>query len=296
MLKSIELAPESSCTKYLYLAQLCAGKEALDLYQKALALLSKQPSSEDIKRQMSQVYTAMTELYMSDETLECGEDALSNEMTIKKCEAFLGEARNLDPYSAETICCQAQFWLSVYGVDEKKSDVVNLLKDFLGKIYAGCVVSEPEQMGAESLEEQEQHEELVEKAKIGALIKCLDYDARMTIVKLFLECQESAHALCPLDSLYEENDSPVELDYLSALVATQLGYEAETIREHLESFVEKWSQSCSYMTSLSIQEMEDGGELMQMYQNAIEMLEQLGGNGGMEEDNSHDMNVDSSHQ
>ena len=267
----------------MYLAQLFAGKESLGYYQKALSLLSSAPvQDDDAKRKMAQVYTAMTELYMSDETLDLSDEiALCNneenkvtELVTKKCESFLQEARKLDPYSAETVCCQAQFWLSVYGIEAKGSEVVALLEDFLGKIYSAASASVATVAADDANpEEKDLYEDQMESLRIEALIKCLEYDIRMEMLKLALECSCPDMASPLLDSLYSENDSPLELDYFSAMLVSQSENATspesqDLIRENLECFVEKYSQAKSYM------DLEDsqGEELAQMYENALEML------------------------
>lgn len=80
--RSISLAPEEEPDKYLNMAQLHEGREALDFYEKGLEVMHKQldggnhvtkGSNASLKQRLCMAYCSVGELYLTDLCFE--EDA-----------------------------------------------------------------------------------------------------------------------------------------------------------------------------------------------------------------------------
>lgn len=61
--RAITLEPDSGHSKYLSMAQLLSGKEALGMYKKGLEIIQEEKGS---KRELSNAFCAVAELYMTD--------------------------------------------------------------------------------------------------------------------------------------------------------------------------------------------------------------------------------------
>lgn len=71
--RSIAIAPDGEPDKYLYMAQLCGGHEALGFYEKALDLLQIEPSADTskdaalrLKQKLCMAYCSVGELFLTD--------------------------------------------------------------------------------------------------------------------------------------------------------------------------------------------------------------------------------------
>lgn len=108
---SISLAPDIGYEKYLNLAELATGKQALQLYEKGLNLLVpiREKTSDpalfrDLTEQLVGGLCAVAEIYMGDECFESNAESM--------CQHVLTEALKYDPNSAEALQVMASFKIS----------------------------------------------------------------------------------------------------------------------------------------------------------------------------------------
>ena len=139
LLKSIELNPDSGYEKYMNMGQLKGGQESLDFYRKGLTLLTAELSSvssasqsssdttspafiQQLRREVSQCYCAMAELFLTDLCFEEQADVKALELVEQSVqfdptnpEAFLIKANTLmsqerTQEAAETITHSFNLW------------------------------------------------------------------------------------------------------------------------------------------------------------------------------------------
>lgn len=119
---SIEVAPNEGYVKYLNLAQLLNGNDALKCYQKAYGIqrvemsrLRTKKSVANMKREMASCLVAAAELYLTD---LCDEDEAE-----KNCEGALDEAVKMCPDSVEVHQTHASLRLSQQREEDALADI-----------------------------------------------------------------------------------------------------------------------------------------------------------------------------
>lgn len=110
MLEAIGLEPSAGAEKYIALAQLCEGQQALELFQRAVEVLTAEASPEDNARTLSSLYCSMAELYMTDLCMEANAE--------ERCGGLLEEARTACPESYEVLQTKANMKMSQNKPDE----------------------------------------------------------------------------------------------------------------------------------------------------------------------------------
>ncbi|KAJ1919083.1 hypothetical protein H4219_002238 [Mycoemilia scoparia] len=182
LMKCVDIEPDKGYVKYLYLGQLSGGLEAINYFQKGIEIMMKDlksanPNSseqKDLKRKAAEAHISITDIYLTDCCFE--EDA------EKQCEANLDKAIEIDPECPDIYQTYASVRLSQTRVDDAKACLqksIDLWKDL-----------EPGHPNIPS------------------------YDTRISLVRLFLECQLHEDALDLLEALQKENDQSVDLWYL----------------------------------------------------------------------------------
>jgi len=181
---SLKLAPESGPIKFLNLAQLHEGKEALNYYNKAIELLNKQKKVssreevEQLNEKLVASFCAVAEIYMTDECMR--EDA------EEKCEEHLKNALAIQPNNTEALQLMASFKISQQNNEEALQ--------FLQTSLLSWNKLDPEDRPP--------------------------YEFRLQTAKLFIEVEGYENAAEVLEMLLEEYDGNAEVWYLLGLVET----------------------------------------------------------------------------
>jgi len=194
--RSITVAPESGHSKYLSLAQLMDGEEALSLYRKGIELLLKQEPSGDAagesdkrSRELSSSYCAVSELFMTD---LCDADEAESE-----CAACVQKAVDADEANPEAWQTKARLHLIKSEFEESKSSIGRSLGLWLPQYLA---VLEDREVAADPVE-----------------VCPLPYNTRLSTVKILMELEMWDDATQVLNGLTEEDESVVDVWYLLGL-------------------------------------------------------------------------------
>eukprot|EP00903_Cladosiphon_okamuranus_P020008 g18379.t1 len=209
--RSILLGPEEGPDKYLYMAQLHEGREALGHYEKGLELLLKQLSAAETKeaeaalrQRVCMAYCSVGELFLTDLCFD--QDAET------RCQDALDGSMRYD-----------------YGGPEPLNALANLRLS----------QSKPED-AAKSAEEAFR--------RLGLCEPPPDHEFRVSLAKVLVECSSvnascSDKALQVLNGLMQEDDENVELWYLMAVAFNSLQPpDYESARAHLNTAAEMLSK------------------------------------------------------
>lgn len=208
--KLIELSPDEGFSKYMCLAQLSTGIEAVNLYNKGIELMlieynkqindsnsstsqpstSKQSIDEEIedensmnkieKTDISTAYCSIAELYLTDLCME--------ENAADLCKSSLDNSLKYDPKNPEALQLLASYWLSKENLDEAKKSILESLDVWLPKYM------EAEEAGP-----------LVDPSQAITLT----YDSRINTSRILTEVQEYDKAVTVLEQLIDEDDEVV---------------------------------------------------------------------------------------
>jgi tetratricopeptide (TPR) repeat protein len=111
-LRSVELAPETNASKYFFLAQLSAGKEAVEFYRRGILVAEKSPQEEGQADRVASALVSICETYMTD---------LCDEPEARSvCEESLAEALRRAPDHFEAAVQTAVFHKTVGCFDAAK--------------------------------------------------------------------------------------------------------------------------------------------------------------------------------
>jgi len=186
---SIQLAPNVGHEKYMSLAGMLSGQQAIALYQKGIEiLLSQRQSIQDPtlqKEAISQLisgFCAIAEIYLTDECYNPNAELV--------CEKVLTEALNTDPQSTEALQTMASFKISQQKTEEA-------LK-FLQASYSTWGNLDPEHANYPQ------------------------FEFRTQSAKLFLELNQNNLAVEILDDLIEEDDEIAELWFLEGFALVNI--------------------------------------------------------------------------
>jgi len=206
--KLIELSPDEGFSKYMCLAQLSTGIEAVNMYNKGIELMlieynkqlndlnssTSQPSTskqsiddEDEnstnkieKSDISTAYCSIAELYLTDLCME--------ENAADLCKSSLDKSLHYDPKNPEALQLLASYWLSKENLDEAKKSILESLDVWLPKYV------EAEEAGP-----------LVDPSQAITLT----YDSRINTSRILTEVQEYDKAVTVLEQLIDEDDEVV---------------------------------------------------------------------------------------
>lgn len=98
------MEPDTGAEKYMALGQLCEGRQALDLFQKAMGILTAEGPSGETARTLSSLYCSAAELYMTDLCMEVNAE--------EHCEEFLKRAQAVCPENYEVLQTRANMKMS----------------------------------------------------------------------------------------------------------------------------------------------------------------------------------------
>lgn len=188
LLQCISLEPEEGHEKYLAMAQVSAGEEALSWLQKALQVLHAQNALDEDeaayrRKQTSGIYCSIAELYMTDLCM------LENAET--SCEGTLKLALEANPSDYEALLTMASMRVSQCRPDE----AISLLQES---------ITQWSMLSFEDLDYP-------------------TYEFRLNTARLLVELDQNAEARRLLRVLTHEDDQVVESWYLLALASYRLG-------------------------------------------------------------------------
>ncbi|KAG5188030.1 hypothetical protein JKP88DRAFT_269548 [Tribonema minus] len=229
--RSIEVAPDASAGKWLYMAQLHEGEEALKLYNRGLTLLEAalaQPAAAaaaaaatstltsipELRQQLSAACCAVAELYMTDLCFAPDAEAA--------CAAALDRALRHDAGGPEAHQAMAHLRLS----QGRAADAVPFAKEAARRVGAALAALEGDVMGG------------------GEGGPGPDYGFRVSAAKVLLECADADASCCEdalavLAGLMQEDDEDVETWFLmGAAFFKQDPPDLELARAHLERAAE----------------------------------------------------------
>jgi tetratricopeptide (TPR) repeat protein len=125
--RSVQIAPEESGTKWMFLGQLATGEQALKLYQRGCELLEKQKADPLRTKQLCKAKVAIAELYLTDLCMEDKAEA--------NCERTISEAEALDPSSIEVAQTKASMRLSQCRPEEARTCILRVADVLLSTPY-----------------------------------------------------------------------------------------------------------------------------------------------------------------
>lgn len=183
--RAIELDSSSSKTgfeKYLWMGQLCetSGRDAIVYYKKGIqrliAVIADLPENEQslLRSRLASAYSAMAELYMTDLCME--------ENAETECEKYVTNALLADDKSSEALQTMASMRLSQSRVEDAKTTLRNSMS-----IWQDQVPGTPQ---------------------------FPTYAARISLIRLLLECEMTEDAQKVLQQLENEGDDNVDLWYM----------------------------------------------------------------------------------
>ncbi|XP_076327475.1 uncharacterized protein LOC143234197 isoform X1 [Tachypleus tridentatus] len=271
LLKSVELSPDHSHSKYFSLGQLSEGLQALDYYQRGIDLLSKtveglsenqsdheavakvdqRNESISLKRELSNACCAMAEIYMTD---CCFEEDAEN-----KCQTLIQKGIVADPKNPEALQCMANFLLVKEEIEEAKAKMQESLSLWLPKY-------------------QLVREGGLDPSEFDPVEVCpLSYDARINTSKLLIELELYDEAAEVLEGLVEEEDEVVDTWYLLGWMNYLRGQDY-------------WGNSRFYLNNTKKLTAKFGADNPQILQHAEELLEEMGPGEDSEDENENEFN------
>lgn len=203
--KLVDLSPDDGFSKYMCLAQLSSGIEAVNYYKKGVELMlvefnkqssetnkpstSKQDEEDDsncvTKLDISTAFCSIAELYLTDLCME--EDAEN------LCKSYLDKSIEYDSTNPETLQLLASYWLSKDDIDQAKKFILDSLENWLPKYLEACE-SGP----------------MVDPSQAITL----SYDSRINTARILTEVEEYDKAVTVLEQLIEEDDEVVYIWYM----------------------------------------------------------------------------------
>jgi len=213
--QSTQLAPSENSVKWLYLAQLREGDEALLCYRTGIRLLEEteaaagdrgDPQSADsTKKQISRAYCSIAELFLTD---LCYDDGAEN-----SCEAAVQDSLRFDAGNLETYQTLASLRLSQCRGQEASEVILRVVHQVLEV--------------RERLHRRTLAADLTAQDGAETELDVPTVEASTATVKLCLECvpfntQLAQAAVALTNNLLAEDDEVIELWYLLGLASQQL--------------------------------------------------------------------------
>lgn len=203
--KLIHLSPDEGFSKYMCLAQLSSGIEAVNFYKKGVELMliefnkqsndknqpstSKKDEEEESngvnKLDISTAFCSIAELYLTDLCME--EDAEN------LCKFYLDKSIEYDPKNPETLQLLASYWLSKDDIELAKKLILDSVENWLPKYTEAC-----------------ENGPLVDPSQAITL----SYDSRINTARILTEVEEYDKAVTVLEQLVEEDDEVIYIWYM----------------------------------------------------------------------------------
>jgi len=249
--RAITVAPSVGHTKYLSLAQLMQGKESLELYNKAIEIMTKSirdiesspeknhseqtekkinsSSIQTLKQELSNAFCAITELWMTD---LCDENEAEQE-----CESNIQKSIEAYDSNPEAWQTKARFHLIKSEFEDAKSCMNESLAKWL-PLYTEALQSRPSSS----------------KQKFDPVEVCpLLYTTRIATAKILIELEDWDNATKVLDGLIEEDEDVVDTWYLLGwLNKLRADFERENVKNKDDDLAEGYLGNARYYLSKSL--------------------------------------------
>jgi len=219
--EAIYLNPDGNAKKYLHMAELYEGNDAVTFYLKAIDILTNQIQAyenntmenregfdlQDAKKDLSQSFSALGELYMTD--------LAKTENAVNLCQEYLMKAIEVNPLNLDAYYQLANYYLEVDNPETADQSLAKFIEIYKEK---------------KANNEDDFFDEFPEEMYLGAS-------------KVFVEVQRYADALMILEDLFEDDSDNFEILYMMCYCNFMLKNYLTT-QELLEEFTAKQSK-CS---------------------------------------------------
>eukprot|EP01036_Dinobryon_divergens_P029265 gene29265-38335_t len=229
LLQSTAMAPTDNPFKWMFLAQLQKGQEALISYKAGIDILAATLSSSDgeeqgqeavssVKTQIAKAHCAIAELFLTDLCFDDGAE--------EQCERSIAAAWAVDPRSLDAAQALASLRLS----QGRATDACRAMDSVAERILAARKVYR-ERTLMDELRGKEEPQEITEMPEMEFLIS----SAKLLIECAATEAVFAEHAADLLLDLLQDDDENIELWYLSG-VASMMRHPRDpgSARHHLE--------------------------------------------------------------
>jgi len=194
-MKAVNIKPDEGHVKYLYLGQLSQGGDAVKFYEKAIVIMKSivtEDESQGVgKRDISNVYCSLAELYMTDCCMEEGAE--------QSCKRACEQAIEIDAENPEAYLVMCNFVLTTGDMDSAKNICI--------KVYELW----------ESLSTNNEDDD-------SAIVELMSYESRMTLMKLLIEVELCEKVPKLGVQMLEENEDDIRIWYY-------IGYSKSLINE-----------------------------------------------------------------
>ena len=217
--KAIYINPNENPKKYLYIAQLYEGNDSATLYLRAIDILTAQMKNgnqapnlffqnteevdmNDLKKDLSQAYSAIGELFMTDLAL--------TENAINICKDYLHLAVEVNPTNIDAIYQMINYYLEVDDPEAAEKCAGSLME-----VYRQATESNNDDF----------FDEFPDETYLG-------------IAKVLVEMQKFNDALIIVEDMYEDDSNNMEVLYL-LIYCNYMAKNYATCKELLEEFNQK---------------------------------------------------------
>ncbi len=223
--QAIMLSPDTHPKKYLYIAELFTGADSVTFYLKAIEILTnhgeilekagqtnvtengEEYDLNDIKKDLSQAYTALGELYMTDLAL--------TENAINICKEYLHKAIEIDQTNLDSYLQLTNYYLEVDDHDMAEKSAFSLMD-----VYKQ----------AKDADKDDFFDEFPETTYLA-------------ISKVLIELQKHSDALAVLEDMFEDNSCNLEVLYLM-IYCNYMMKHYMTCKELMDDFNAKQEKHC----------------------------------------------------
>ena len=203
----LNIEKSSNYKKFVQMAELVDGKLSVQLYEKAIEILHKlynpivdsDPVQMEIKRDLSQAYSALAEIYQTD--------LLQYKESEGLCQENIEQALKIDNLCLDAFLQYANFYLNKEDIDQAKKWLKKLMEEIRRE--------ESEDLDKEGdIEEETKGEKEMEKGENP--IDFYPISFKMNVSRALMEVEEFDDAIEMLEYYIEEDAENIEALYLLA--------------------------------------------------------------------------------
>ncbi|VDK33349.1 unnamed protein product [Taenia asiatica] len=251
--KAVQLSPDEGYEKYMYLAQISEGSEAVDLYRKGIGIINRSLEATDgaasslkdkLRRALSNAYCAISDLYTTD---LCDEPEAES-----SCREAIEKATETDESNPQVWFCAANLLTIKAQDDEAKQALEKCLSLYWPQVeQVVSVLRSRENGGGAATGDNGEVEELDLEEISG-----IPYEAHIQMVKMMIELDMFERAAEVLEAMLEEDDEHVEVLYLLTVVGKELWINSNPDR--LRYYAEITKELCANNDDVeTVREMEE---------------------------------------
>ena len=212
--EAVRIGPNDGHVKYLYLGQLTEGRKAVEYYEKGISIMKAaiedQKNNDNLEKDekalnnndIAHVYCSLAEIFMTD----CCMDEDAEQQSEKYCKL----AVETDEKSLDASVAMSNLLLNQSKMDEAKNSTIKAFD--LWSSLSKDIAEE-------------------------AIPEVLSYEARVTLIKLLIECDCFDKVSLIVDQLIEENEDDIRIWYYLGL-SKSLMEDSDNPRFFLEKALE----------------------------------------------------------